>query len=190
MGMCKCGGLSQCKPIPNYVVPGTLLGIEGVTLVNGVEDEVCDKCGKGKIHIPDIQGLISVAALTRVKLPFKLNSREIKFLRKALNITAKEMAEYLKVAPETVSRWENEKMPIAEQSEMFLRLIVIALLQGKAEAEAVDPEMESVAGMKVKSAYDPDELKKMMRFVWLSVVKNRKDPENLWKDDPHNRKAA
>jgi len=180
MGMCKCGGLTESKPISNYEVPGTLLGIENVTLVNGVVDEACKECGKGKITIPDIPGLIAAVAITRVKLPFKLNSREIRYFRKALNVTAKEMANYLKVTPETVSRWENEKMPVAEQAEIFLRLIVIALLQSK--AEAVDPEMDAVAKMNVQAVFDRSALAKMMHFV--RVLKDRKtEAVPLWRDE-------
>lgn len=186
MGMCKCGGLRTAKPISNFVVPAAMLGIDRVTLIDGVTDEVCEKCGKGKIHIPDIPGLIAAVALTRVKLPFKLNSRELKFLRSALDIQAKDLAGYLSVAPETVSRWENGKLVISEQCEKLLRVIVIGLLDDK--AKAVDPELEAVVKMDIQSAYDPEELAKWMHFVRVRTVDDRKaDPEELWKDD---RKAA
>jgi transcriptional regulator with XRE-family HTH domain len=182
MGMCKCGGLRKTKPISNYVVPGALLGIENVTLVDGVFDELCEKCGKGKITILDLPGLIAAVALTRVKLPFKLNNKELRFLRKALEISGKEMAEHLKVSPETLSRWENEKLPISEQSEMLLRMIVIALLHDK--AEAVDPEMEAVAKMNIQAAYDPAALAALMHFVRVSTLRDRKaDAEQHWKDE-------
>lgn len=186
MAMCKCGGLYSKTHMERYEVPGALLGVEHVTLIDAVEDEKCMKCGRGKITIPDIPGLIAAVALTRVKLPFKLNNKEIRFLRKATNRTARELAEYLKVTPETVSRWENEKLPISEQCEKFLRLIVIALLQDK--AEAVDPEMDEVVRMDIQAAYDQDALAKMMHFVRVRQIKDRKaDSEELWRDD---RKAA
>jgi transcriptional regulator with XRE-family HTH domain len=183
MAMCKCGGLSERKQLDRYVVPGALLGVENVTLVKGVTEDVCTKCGKSKIHIPDLPGLIAAVALTRVKLPFKLGPREIRFVRKVIDLSAKEMAEYLKVTPETLSRWENEKMPMTPQAEVFFRLIAIALLSDK--AEAVNPEMAKVVRMEIKAAYDQAELSKWMQFV--RVFRDRKDEtDELWKD----RKAA
>jgi transcriptional regulator with XRE-family HTH domain len=185
MSMCKCGGLYERKLLDRYVVPSALLGAEHVTLVNAVSEETCSKCGKSKIYIPDLPGLITAVALTRVKLPFKLNPKEIRFVRKVTELSAKEMADLLKVTPETLSRWENEKMPMAEQAEVFFRLISIALLSDK--AEAVDPEMEKVVKMEIKSAFDQEELSKWMHFV--RVFRDRKDKEadELWKD---NRKVA
>lgn len=182
MGMCKCGGLTKTKPISNYAVPGTLLGVQRVTLDEGVSSEECEKCGKGKLFIPDLPGLIAAVALTRVKLPFKLNHREIKFIRKALGVTARELADYLKVAPETVSRWENEKMPMSEQDEKLLRLVAIGLLRGR--AEAVNPEMAAVAKMSIHSAFEPAALADQMHFVRVKF----KDPgaekvQQAWSDD-------
>ncbi len=68
MAMCKCGGLTERKRLNSYVVPGTLLGVQNVTLVDAVFEEKCAKCGNGKIAIPDIPGLITAVALTRVNL--------------------------------------------------------------------------------------------------------------------------
>jgi len=179
MAMCKCGGLSERKRLDSYVVPGTLLGVENVTLINAVSEEKCAKCGKGKIIIPDIPGLITAVALTRAKLPFKLNHHEIKFVRKAMDLSAKELAHHLKVTPETLSRWENEKLPMSEQAEAFFRLIAIALLSDR--AAAVDPEMDKVAKMDVQAAFDQATLAKWMHFV--RVLKDRKADEELWRDD-------
>jgi transcriptional regulator with XRE-family HTH domain len=183
MGMCKCGGLTKTVPINNYTVPGALLGVQHVTLDDGVLSEECERCKKARLFIPDIPGLIAAVAITRVKLPFKLNHREIKFIRKAIGATGKEIAEYLSVAPETVSRWENEKMPMSEQDEKLFRLVTIGLLRGK--AEAVDPEMAAVAKMNIQSAFEPTALADQMHFVRVRVkLKDRAEkPEQLWSDD-------
>jgi DNA-binding transcriptional regulator YiaG len=181
MAMCKCGGLYEKKQLDRYVVPGALLGVENVTLVNAVTEEICNACNKAKIHIPDLPGLITAVALTRVKLPFKLNHREIKFVRKVLDLSATEMAGHLKVTPEHLSRWENEKKPMPEQAEVFFRLIAIALLSNK--AEAVNPEMDKVVTTEIQAAYDQAELAKWMHFV--RVIRDRRDEadQELWKDD-------
>ena len=56
-----------------------------------------------------MEGLRAAMAVTRVNDPLKLNGREIRFLRKALGYTGKELAEKMQVTAESVSRWENDK---------------------------------------------------------------------------------
>ncbi|SRR6266446_961976 len=181
MGMCRCGGVTKTKPISNYAVPGSLLGVQHVTLNEGVLSEECEKCKKAKIFIPDLPGLIAAVALTRVKLPFKLNPREIKFIRKTLGVQAKQMAEYLTVTPETVSRWENEKLPMSEQHEKLFRLVTLALLRGK--AQGVNPEMEAVAKMNIQAAYEPAALAGQMHFIRVKVMDQSQKTEQHWGDD-------
>ncbi len=74
---------------------------------------------------------------------------------------------------------------MTEQSEVFFRLIAIALLSGG--AQAVDPEMDKVVKMDIQAVYDQQELANWMHFV--RVFRDRKDTEadELWKD---NRKVA
>jgi len=68
-----------------------------------------------------MQGLIYAAAVSRVMNEQKLKGRDIRFLRKALDLPSKELADRLEVAQETMSRWENDKAPIGPENEKLLR---------------------------------------------------------------------
>jgi transcriptional regulator with XRE-family HTH domain len=46
-------------------------------------------------------------------------------LRKYLGYSGAEAASALSVTPETMSRWENDKVPISQSAERFLRLMVV-----------------------------------------------------------------
>jgi transcriptional regulator with XRE-family HTH domain len=78
--------------------------------------------------------LIAAVAIGRSKADRKLSGQEIRFLRKALDETAKELAEHLDVTEETVSRWENDRLAISNSVERMLRLRVCKVLRQKAPA--------------------------------------------------------
>jgi DNA-binding transcriptional regulator YiaG len=110
-----------------------LIGIGNpVTLINAVYEERCEACGFTQKVIPDLDGLIAAVAASRALHPLKLRGEEIKFMRKALEVSAKDLAALMNVAPETISRWENNREPIAPGTEKFLRLLVAGLLREKA----------------------------------------------------------
>lgn len=183
MGKCRCGGKSTNQPIKEYVVPGGLLGLDRVVLVDGaVRADVCGKCGDiTNVVIPDLPGLIAAAALSRVKMPFKLSGRDIKFLRKAMGMSAKDLGELLEVTQETMSRWENDKLPIGPTNEKLLRLIVVLKLESK--AEAIDANKEQIATMKIQAAADAAE-RPVMHFVRVSLlVKPKANLEPVWRDE-------
>jgi transcriptional regulator with XRE-family HTH domain len=53
-----------------------------------------------------------------------------RFMRKVLGIPAIELAELLDVAPETVSRWENGKLPIERRALALLASMVLDRVEG------------------------------------------------------------
>lgn len=131
-----------------------LIGLPGVVVLDAARKYVCEDCGEENgISVPDEEGLEAAAALVRVGLPVALRGHEIRFLRRALGLTAAQLAEYLPATKESVSRWENDKQPIGAQSEKILRLLVARMLRDRAPAigfdelailkgkiEAVDPK--------------------------------------------------
>lgn len=114
-----------------------LLGIP-VVLKNAVIREV-DAAGDETIEVPDLDGLTAAVAVARCRLPVKLAGAELRFFRKALEMTAREMAELLDVTPETLSRWENDAQAIGEAAEKAIRQAVCALLHRRAPAVDYDP---------------------------------------------------
>jgi DNA-binding transcriptional regulator YiaG len=188
MGICKCAGERRVQPLERYEVAEGLLGIAGVTLVDhSVNAEVCQACGGivGKVQIPDLPGLIAAVAITRAKHPLKLNGKEMRFLRKALEVSAADLASLLEVTTETISRWENEKQPIGPTSEKLLRVITVLKLQNK--APAMPRDVEAIANMTIQSARDVSAAAKLYFHRVNVVIEREKEPEPFWRDD---RKAA
>jgi hypothetical protein len=101
-------------------------------------------CG---IIVPDIPGLEAAMAVARVMDPFKLNGTEIKFLRRAVGAKGNELARFLDVKPETVSRWENGKEPISVNAERILRLRVFNAL--KERVKGVPGDLNTILDMKI-----------------------------------------
>lgn len=124
MPICQVCGSNNAtvETVPYHVEE--LVGMR-VGVIESVEKAVCGACGEEVITIPDVNGLIAAAAVARVMLPTKLNGTEIKFLRKAIGMPAKNLAEILNVRPETVSRWENDAtQQIGNSEEKLFRIIV------------------------------------------------------------------
>jgi putative transcriptional regulator len=102
----------------------TACGLDYVTLVN-VEVRRCQSCGEWEVVIPKLEQLHRVLAQTVAQAKSRLRGSEIRFLRKYLGYSGAEAADALSVTPETMSRWENDKVPISQSAERFLRLMVV-----------------------------------------------------------------
>ena len=102
----------------------TACGLDYVTLVN-VEVRRCQACGEWEVVIPKMEQLHRVLAQIVAQGKSHLRGSEIRFLRKYLGYSGAEAASALSVTPETMSRWENDKVPISQSAERFLRLMVV-----------------------------------------------------------------
>jgi DNA-binding transcriptional regulator YiaG len=106
--------------------------------------------GASGVIIPDLAGLEAAMAVARISDEFKLNGQEIRFLRRAIGIKAVELAKFLDVTPETVSRWENGREPISTNAERVLRMRVYNTLKGK--VPGVKCDLNSIVEMKYRVA--------------------------------------
>lgn len=121
----ECRGSVSTRILPHY--KDLQIGVL-VDLVDAVEEITCKKCGERRISFPDFNGLVATIAIARIKTPIELKGEEIRFLRKALELTAKELAGRLSVTSETISRWENNKEPVGPPTEKLLRISVMTAL--------------------------------------------------------------
>jgi len=94
-----------------------------VTLLN-VSVHRCPNCGEHADAIPDPDVLHRVLGLHIIERNERLVGAEVRFLRKLLGWTGKQMADVFGVDSKTVSRWEHDKDPMGVVSERLLRLIV------------------------------------------------------------------
>lgn len=88
----------------------------------------CPECGFSQIAIPDMQGLVKAAAMARALNPARMSGKEIRFMRRALDITQKKFAEQMEMDVATISRWENDCQGAGGFTEKTLRQNVCALL--------------------------------------------------------------
>lgn len=148
-----CSHASVRKKVPEYLTRD--FGI-ALSLVDAVEQEICSLCGEVmELTIPNPSGLVAAAALYRVKLPQKLTGSEIRFVRKALKYSAKKLADVLGATAETISRWENDKMPMSPTTEKLLRILTGTFLTGRAPAVTFDPQ--EILDMKINAVRSPGE---------------------------------
>lgn len=149
-GVCECGGalIGEVKPEHHFSIIG---GIP-LMLKNSVIEYKCGGCDEIEYYIPDLEQLNAAVALTRAKISAKLKGHEISFLRKAINLSAKKFAANLDVTPETLSRWENNKLPMSPIAERLLRIWVGLLLESA--APAIDFDLKDIAVMEFRSIYE------------------------------------
>jgi putative zinc finger/helix-turn-helix YgiT family protein len=178
-----CGSNNATRETVPYHIE-ELLGMR-VGVIESVQKDICTKCGEEVITIPDVNGLIAAVAVTRVMLPLKLNGTEIKFLRKAIGLSGKNLAELLGVRPETVSRWENNDAgtQIGSSGEKLFRIIVGQhIKEGDIDkAPAVDFNCKQISEMAINPLRIVDE-KPLLSFERVKVKINRKTQE-AW-DEP------
>ena len=84
----------------------------------------CDQCKKELIEgLAMMKFEVCVArALAKAS---ESSGEAFQVMRKAIGIRAVDLAEVLSVAPETISRWENDKNPIDPAAFQILRLLVL-----------------------------------------------------------------
>lgn len=101
-------------------------GLSGITLL-GIEVRRCKECEEYEVVIPRIQELHQLIATKLIRKQARLTADEIRFLRKHLGWSGTDFAEHIGVTPETVSRWEQGRIPMGAAAERLLRLAVAHL---------------------------------------------------------------
>jgi putative zinc finger/helix-turn-helix YgiT family protein len=117
----ECGGeLTITRGRHHY----TASGLPNVYL-EGVETRACPACGTSEVAIPRVALLHRVIALDVARSTARLTGAEIRFLRKHLGWSGRDFARIFGVAPETVSRWENDRDPMGAIADRLLRLLAV-----------------------------------------------------------------
>jgi DNA-binding transcriptional regulator YiaG len=132
----KCKGLMERSIRPEHIED---LGGVVVNVLNAVQVYRCGKCDGEIVAIPDMDGLARATAISRALDPVILSGREVKFMRRVLDMTQAEFAKTIDLAPETVSRWEHDEDGRGGASEKLLRHNVCALLYKETKGRPYDP---------------------------------------------------
>jgi transcriptional regulator with XRE-family HTH domain len=150
------------------------LGGVTVKILNAVKVSRCRECGDEMIAIPDLDGLARAAAISRALDPTRLTGREVKFLRRVLDMTQAEFAEAMDLAAESVSRWENDVRGVGEACERLTRHNVCALLYKAAKGRPYDPAI--IAKMK----FTPNVKIPPLDMVRVRVRDDSEHPTTAW----------
>lgn len=112
-------GARRAKP---YAYRGC--GLDGIFLLNGYETREHD--GEAHVVIKDIDGLHLAIGRHLVLSRKGLSPRELRFLRKTLDLSQAELAEKLGNTSQSIARWEKGEVEIPGPAEKFLRAYFLA----------------------------------------------------------------
>jgi hypothetical protein len=152
------------------------LGGVVVKVVNAVKLFRCGACGEETTAIPDMLGLVRAAAIGRALNPICLEGKEVRFMRRALDMTQDEFGAAMDLSGAHVCRWENDRKGIGAASEKLVRHNICALLYKVVVANDYDPA--AIAGMRFRKLQDGEVLPLMeMRRV---LVKHDHQTTDAW----------
>lgn len=128
---CNTGGLQE-RLVHEYVADALGAPFQ-VILIDSVKEYYCAECNKKlKTSIPDVPSLLKMVAAARSIVPQKLSGAEIKFMRHAIGLKAKQVAKSLDMSPENFSRVENGTKVLGPQSERIFRVgVILQLIEEK-----------------------------------------------------------
>ncbi len=92
-------------------------------LIDLIEVYHCPACGEELVRLPSVFKLNTLIGLKLIDKSSLLNGKEVKYLRKNLQMRSKELAEIMGVDQATISRWESGKQNLSPSNDRFLRLI-------------------------------------------------------------------
>ena len=98
-------------------------GLDNIWLVDGFE--IVRHADEELIQPEDVEGLHKAIALHLVRFRKSLGGREIRFIRRAIDMTQGELAHGLGVNVQTVARWEKDKVNIPGPEDRLLRITTI-----------------------------------------------------------------
>jgi putative zinc finger/helix-turn-helix YgiT family protein len=123
-------------------------------------------CGEKMPEIKKIDELHRAIARALIKKKTPLSGKEIRFLRKQVGLSAKELSMVLGVNPVTISRWENDIEPIGAANDKLIRLLYIQIFQ-----ELCHTIIEGSVSY-IKSIKPKDRQKPMKIFIPAESIKN------------------
>lgn len=87
------------------------------------------ECGEVMPELKNIEKFHNIFAEALIKKSAPLTGKEVRFLRKEMDKSAKDLAMLLSVSPVTVSRWETGTEPVGIVSDKLVRMLYIQTMQ-------------------------------------------------------------
>lgn len=99
-------------------------GLDNVILA-GIEVDLCLQCGGESPRIPRLNDVMDTIAVALIAKPFELTGREVRFLRKTLEVGIEDFARKLGVDRSHLSRLENGALTISRQTDRLVRTLAL-----------------------------------------------------------------
>lgn len=123
-------GSPQCEPL-HY----TACGLDNIYLSSGYL--VREVAGERYISVRDVEDLHKTIALYLVRQKKVLSGREVRFLRKQMDLTQRELGGLLGVSDQSVARYEKDMTKLEGASDSLLRLLVAGHVDGCIDVQEV-----------------------------------------------------
>jgi DNA-binding transcriptional regulator YiaG len=109
-------------------------GLDNVFLKNGFRKEVID--GDEVVFIRDVDALHEAIGRAIASKPEILSKAEVRFLRKELDLSQKDLGTLLGVTDQTIALWENEKRKteIGKSDSTMLKIVYLQALEESPDA--------------------------------------------------------
>ncbi len=114
----NCG--ESMKTIENQPYNYAECGLDRVTII-GISLYKCSGCGESYVSIPRIKELHNVIGGLICKKTGRLNSKEVRFLRKEMRMKGTEFSLMLGISAEHLSRVENGSKPVSPTLGTLIR---------------------------------------------------------------------
>jgi DNA-binding transcriptional regulator YiaG len=120
----------------------TACGLDDVYLLNGFKVEDTDY-GRG-IAIEKLDDLHRAIALTIVTRRRRLDGKELRFLRKQMDLTQSELAQRLGVDAQTVARHEKGETTIGGPTDGLVRFVYVLSLMPRNELQRLMEQVDAL----------------------------------------------
>ncbi len=156
--------------------------------------------GTASYRIPNLDGLIRTVVIKRILHGRKLSGADIRFIRRALGMKQKDMAQRIETSPEHLSRCEAGTLVMSATTEKLLRIYALKTAiklhnlkpcEAKTQLEeALDSLFDDVKSV---AAYDATDLLQFDLSLCVPKAANDEnyDPSGKWDDgNPPPKMAA
>ena len=106
-----------------------VVNVAGRKFTGKVAADVCDACGESLVDASEL-ARVELEAARAIGDAGLVSGETFRFMRHALGLIAKDLSAEFDVAPETISRWENEERPLDRLAWATLAGMVRDRLEG------------------------------------------------------------
>jgi putative zinc finger/helix-turn-helix YgiT family protein len=117
-----------------------------VVTIADAEIRRCPRCGYFEVVIPRLDALHRAIAAEVIRKPARLSGSEFVFLRSQLEMSARALAKTIGVVHESISRWENDVLPVSSPVDRLMRTMVALTISGEKFSVEALSHIEGEAG--------------------------------------------